>query len=269
MMGFSVLMSLYKSESSSNLDQCLQSILSQTLQPNEVIIVLDGPIGESLLIILNRWLNLLPIKLIPLENNVGLGNALNIGIEKCSYDSVIRMDTDDVCKFDRFEKLISYLNKNRNVAVVGAYVEEFSGEIDNITGVRIVPTETADIRRFCAFRNPFNHMSVAFRKNIINEVGGYKHHLYMEDYNLWLRVIAKGYEVRNIPESLMYARAGNEMLLRRHGFKYVSSEFELLRIKMSLNIQGGISATFVFLFRALPRILPFYFLKTVYSFIRK
>ncbi|MDP1086604.1 amylovoran biosynthesis protein AmsE, partial [Klebsiella pneumoniae] len=75
--------------------------------------------------------------------------------------------------------------------------------------LKSVPILHEDIVKFAQKRSPFNHMTVAYKKSVIDKVGGYQHHLYMEDYNLWLRVIGAGYKVGNHPNVLLYARVGN------------------------------------------------------------
>lgn len=118
-------------------------------------------------------------------------------------------------------------------------------------------------------RNPFNHVAVAFCKNIIEEVGGYQHHLFLEDYNLWLRVIAKGYEVGNLDETLVLVRAGDSMVSRRKGKEYIKGEWQLFKLKRSLKLQSLLPNFFIFILRASVRILPTNLLKMVYKFLRK
>ncbi|HCD7177881.1 TPA: glycosyltransferase, partial [Enterobacter cloacae] len=102
-MRFSVLMSLYDKEKSAYLDECLESLASQTLQADEIVLVYDGPINKALKAVVDKWLSSLPIKIVALKNNVGLGEALNEGMKHCSFDYIMRMDTDDICKSNRFE----------------------------------------------------------------------------------------------------------------------------------------------------------------------
>ena len=106
-MQFSVLLSLYYKEKGEYLRQSLDSIFNQTLKPDEVILVEDGPLTEALYEVLSEYSNIYSnFKIVRLEKNGGLGNALNIGLAHCSFDLVARMDTDDIAKPDRFEKEI-------------------------------------------------------------------------------------------------------------------------------------------------------------------
>ena len=111
-------------------------------------------------------------------------------------------------------------------------------------------------------------MVVAFRKDIIEEVGGYQHHLFLEDYNLWLRVIAKDYEVGNIDEVLLLARTGDSMLSRRRGIQYIKGEWKLFKLKKKLKLQGVFLGFLTFLLRVIPRMLPTIALKMIYKILR-
>lgn len=125
------------------------------------------------------------------------------------------------------------------------------------------------ILKYAKTRNPFNHMSVAFKKDDILSVGGYIDHKYMEDYNLWLRVLAHGYQTHNLEDVLVYVRAGDAMISRRKGRDYIKSEYKLLKLKIDLGIDRKFHAIIIFIARSLPRILPVYILKYMYSFLRK
>lgn len=263
---FSVLMSLYNNEKSSYLDDCFNSLFVQTLLPTEIVLVLDGPINDSLMRVIDKWKERLPIKIFPIAINVGLGNALNYGLSKCCNDLICRMDTDDICNAERFEKQIDYLIKHQNICVLGSAIREFNKE--NNESIRFSKVGHCNIVQYAKKRNPLNHMSVAFRKKHILAVGGYHHHLYMEDYNLWLRLIAAGYELDNLEEPLVNARVGEEMISRRKGWRYIRSEFKLYCLKKQLGIDSGVSAFSTLLLRTIPRVLPQYILSKIYTVLR-
>ena len=107
--GFSVLMSLYMKEKPEYLDRCLESLFEQTIHANEIIIVLDGAISTELTATIEKWKTFLPLKILPLKENVGLGKALNLGLKICSNDIIIRMDTDDICLENRLETQYNFL----------------------------------------------------------------------------------------------------------------------------------------------------------------
>ena len=272
-MEFSILLSLYYKESPLALDQCFLSIWQeQSIHPNEIILVLDGPISEELSQCVTKWQQIIgkPLKVIPLSQNVGLGKALNKGLEHCSNEWVFRMDTDDICKPDRFEKQIQFIKENPEVVLFSGQILEFNENPSDADTLKYVPTEHTDIVKFAQKRSPFNHMTVAYKKSVIDAVGGYQHHLFMEDYNLWLRVIGAGYRVGNHSDILLYARVGNGMHARRKGYEYIKSEKQLLKLKKELKIQNPIHANILFLLRSSFRLLPSSLLGKIYNtFLRK
>ena len=98
-MKFSVLLSVYRKEQPAYLRQSLDSIFTQTLLPDEVVLVKDGPLTDALDEVAEDYCRKYPvIRVVPLSENQGLGRALNEGLKHCSYDLVTRMDTDDVAK---------------------------------------------------------------------------------------------------------------------------------------------------------------------------
>jgi amylovoran biosynthesis glycosyltransferase AmsE len=268
-MRFSVLMSLYDKEKTSYLEECLESLANQTLQADEIVLVYDGPINAALSAVVDKWSLSLPIKTIVLKKNVGLGQALNEGMKHCTYDYVIRMDTDDICQPNRFESQSKFMELNPDIDIAGSFIREFINDKNNIVSERKVPLSDQDIKQFAKRKNPFNHMTVIFKKSSVQSVGGYQHHYLMEDYNLWLRLLGNGFKAGNLGESLVLVRVGVDMLVRRRGLKYVSSEYKLAQIKRDTGFQNIFTAHYYFILRSIPRLLPLWVLKRVYNITRK
>ncbi|MGQ9374601.1 glycosyltransferase [Acinetobacter tandoii] len=270
---FSVLSSIYYKERPEYLEQSFESIWDmQTYKPTEIVLVLDGPIGEELTVCVQKWQSKIgsPLKVVPLPQNVGLGKALNEGLKQCSYNWVFRMDTDDICTSDRFEKQIKFIEQNPNVVLFGGQILEFDQNISDADVLKAVPATYEQIKKFAQNRCPFNHMTVAYKRDVILSLGGYQHHLFMEDYNLWLRVIGNDYQVANLPDVLLYARVGNGMHARRKGFQYIKSEKQLLDLKKQLKIQSPFYATIYFIVRSTFRLMPANLLGKIYNtFLRK
>ena len=220
---FSVLMSVYDKEKPQYLEQALYSVLNQTLMPNEVLLVKDGKLNKELEEVINKVKKEYPniLNILAFSENRGLGLALNDGLKACKYDIVFRMDTDDISKNNRFEKQIKVF-KDKDIAIVGTNIEEFDENMENSLSIKSVPETSLEISKYVKKRNPFNHMSVAYRKSIILEVGSYEDVRYFEDYYLWCKVLKK-YKGYNIQECLIDVRAGKSMFKRRGGFSYVKN----------------------------------------------
>ena len=219
---FSVLMSLYIKEKPEYLTACMESILVQTVLPAEIVIVLDGPITEGLQSVLDKYMQKVPelIRLVPLAQNRGLGLALAEGIQHCSYELVARMDTDDICRKDRFEKQLAEFEKNPQLDICGSHIAEFETDHKQIKSYRRVPLTHEEICQYQRKRDSFNHMTVMYKKSAVLNAGNYQHALLMEDSLLWIHMIQSGATMMNIDEELVYARAGDEMIARRGGYSY-------------------------------------------------
>lgn len=269
-MNFSVLISVYKKEKPSFLEDCLNSIFMQTLCPTEVVLVKDGPLTPELDDVIRKYVDLVNLKIISLEYNSGLGIALSKGLECCSYEIVARMDTDDIAKHNRFEKQIAIFKQMPNVDVVGTWIDEFVGEnINNIVSVRKLPEVSNDIYSFSKKRNPINHPTVMFKKSAVLAVGGYQDFPLFEDYYLWIRMLVKGYNFYNIPQSLLYFRTSSDVYKRRGGWSYAINEWRLRRKMLYLNLISRSEFWREMPLRFLIRIVPSFVRRYFYlSFLR-
>lgn len=226
---FSVLMSVYKNEKSAYLDASLKSIENQTVVPDEIILVEDGPLTKELYEIIDTHRNKFGegFKVVVLNKNQGLGNALRIGTKYISTKWIARMDTDDIAVPNRFELQLREVEKNPKLAVIGGQVDEFEGSVENIVGKRTVPCSQVDIYKFIKWRSPFNHPTVMINKTMLEKVGGYENKGKLEDYFLWAKIIAKGYAVRNLPQVLVHMRVDSGMYGRRGEVKNLKPILEL------------------------------------------
>ena len=266
-MKFSVLMSLYIKEKPQYLVECLESLMAQTLPANEIVIVLDGAITPELEQVLQNFQQKLPLVIVPLVQNQGLGKALNQGLLHCQYDWVFRMDTDDICVPERFAKQVAFIEQNPDTIIVGGQIAEFGQHIQDIVSYRNVPTTAEDIVKFTKVRCPFNHMTVAYQKNAVLECGSYQD--LQEDYYLWIKLVALGKKVANLNDVLVYARVGNGMVGRRRGVAQAKAEWRLFKLKHQLGLQNVISGFITFVSRALPRLLPVSLLSRIYKLTRR
>lgn len=256
-MTFSVLLSLYLKENPEFLRQSLDSVFNQTLLPNEVVMVLDGPITQELSCVLKEYENRYSqLKIVPLEVNKGLGSALNEGLKHCTNDLIIRMDTDDVCFRNRFECQVKFMIANPDVVASSAWLEEFETSIDHPVSLKKVPSSSEEITVYGKSRNPLNHPAVIFRKAPVEAVGGYKHFPLFEDWYLWARLMAADYKLANIDQPLVYFRTSPEMYKRRSGWKYSKDSF---RFQMELHKLGLITISQAYksgMMRGLVYLLP-------------
>lgn len=231
-MNFSVLMSIYKKENASYLDECFKSLVSQSVQPSEIVLVEDGELTESLHAVIEHYSLLLSIKSVKLEKNRGLAVSLNTGLNHCSNELVARMDTDDISLPRRFERQVGYMQDNPSIDVASAWIEERDVGMEQAGFLKKLPLDHVEIRKFSRRRNPINHPVSIFRKSAVLAVGGYPL-VFPEDYALWSLMMVRGYQFANIPEVLLHMRTGDDFIARR-GWKFFKGEIGLLRYQKSI-----------------------------------
>lgn len=226
MIKFSVLMSIYYKEKAEYFNRAMKSIWDeQSIKPNEIILVQDGVLTVELYEVIEIWRERLRdiLKIIPLDKNLGLGDALNEGIAHCSNELIARMDTDDISLPNRFEKQLDIF-KNPDIDVCSSWIGEFDDDENKIISYRKVPEKHFEIIKYSKMRNPINHPAVMFKKKKVLEAGNYKKMISFEDYYLWIRMIMNNSKLYNIQETLVLMRAGYYQLERRRGLGYVNSE---------------------------------------------
>lgn len=266
MLKFSVLMSVYCKEKSEFLKLALQSVLDQTVKPSEIVIIKDGKLTEELDNTISAFVkkNEELFTVVQLEKNEGLGIALAKGVELCKYDLIARMDSDDISKNNRFEKQIKVFEENPDVDVVGSCIDEFYEDYDKCISKRNVPENHVDIINYAKSRNPFNHMTVMFKKKSVLNAGNYLPFMWNEDYFLWVRMILNDSKLFNIQESLVYARTGDEMFARRGGMRYAIQDVKLQKEFYSLGFVNNIEFLINSLRRSAVRLLPNRLRKNLY-----
>ena len=215
MIKFSVIMAVYSDDNEHYFLSSYKSLCTQTIPPNEILISIDGFIGDPLeeVIVLMCKDNL--VKIIRSNLNKGAGFARNLAIKKAKYPIIAIMDADDVCDPTRFEKQLPYIESGK-ADVVGSWISEFSGNQSVPTGVRKVPENHNEIFEYGKWRQPVNHVSIIFTRSVYNKIGGYlmiRHH---EDYNLKseFKLFYGMYTQRYIGISCLIANISFRILIR-------------------------------------------------------
>ena len=237
---FTLLLSVYDGDQPGYLRQAFRSAVDeQTLRPDQVVIVRDGPVRAELAGCLDelRAASPVPVTLVPLEDNRGLGPALDAGLAASRFDVVARMDADDIAMPHRFEVEIPLIAE---ADIVGAGLLEFVGDPEHVIGQRVPPTDPEQIRRFARMHDPFNHPTVVYRKRAVLAAGGYGDLPLMEDYALFARMLQAGARPVNVAEPLVYYRVGATAFKRRGGTDLLRSE---LRLQREFRRQGFTSSS--------------------------
>ncbi|SDB07111.1 Glycosyl transferase family 2 [Pseudomonas sp. NFACC23-1] len=264
---FSVLMSIHASEQSNYLEACFESLLRQSLQASEVVLVEDGPLPKNLSKSIERFRSVLPLISVKLERNIGLACALNEGLRYCRHEIVARMDTDDVCVPERFEKQVKFMLRHPDIDVLGAMVEEFDSSMQHSLGIRRLPLAHTELLRFARMRSPISHPTVMFKKQAVLDVGGYPPFRKAQDYALWSLMLTKNYRMQNMDEVLLKMRAGNSMMARR-GHEYLKHELAILKFQRNIGFISFREYLFNYIVRTVVRCSPMSIKKILYRFAR-
>jgi glycosyltransferase involved in cell wall biosynthesis len=263
---YSVLMSVYTKEQPGYLLESLESIVGQQLLPTEVVLVEDGPVGEELLKVIDSYRDKLTIISVKLPVNVGLAQALNVGLRHCNESLVARMDTDDICAADRFIKQVDFMSGHPEIAVSSSWVEECNSDMTRVLGIRVLPEHHVEIVKFAKRRSPISHPAAIFRREAVISAGGYPIQ-FPEDYALWSLMIVQGYEFANLPEVLLRMRTGDDFIARR-GFDFFKGEVKLLKYQYDIGFIGKIDYFINLTVKSIVRLTPCWCRKLLYRFAR-
>lgn len=217
MENYSVLMTVYCKANPEHFSLAVESILNQTVKTDDFVVVCDGPLTEELDARLACYSAANPgvFNIVRLMQNVGIGKAANEGLQHCKNDLVARMDADDIAVPNRCDMQLQRFGENPNLTVLGGMIAEFDQDPGKPFSIREVPTENEKIRTFARRRQPFNNMTVMYRRSAVLKVGGYRDFRRSEDYDLFLRLLHAGYEAANLDAILVNARVDRNAYSRR------------------------------------------------------
>jgi glycosyltransferase involved in cell wall biosynthesis len=224
-------MSLYIKENPLYLRASLDSMINQTIKPDEIVLVEDGSLTKELYNVVNEYKVMYPklMHIVVNEKNLGLGMALNVGLKECRNELVARMDTDDISKPNRCEKQLKRFEEKPGLSIVGTHIDEFVGDISNVVSTRKVPLSTESIYEFAKRRSAFNHPTVMYRKSKVLDEGGYADLKRNQDVDLFGRMLFAGCKAENIDESLLWFRNSDELSKRRKSWENTRSYIETIK----------------------------------------
>jgi glycosyltransferase involved in cell wall biosynthesis len=254
--GSTLLMSVYYKDDSLMFKRAVDSVFLNTLLPDKFLLVIDGSVNKKLKVVIDSLVKKYSITPIFLKKNVGLRNALNLGLKHVKTDWVIRADADDINLPNRFESQARAILKSKvPIHIIGGAIMEVDSTGRHLK-LRRTQSMHHDILKYASRRNPFNHMTVVFNKEKALLCGGYPDLYLREDYGLWINMIRNGACCRNIPNILVIASAGEEMYKRRSGFRYAMGEIKLQRLLIKCGMKSLIEAFIDGAFRASAFMMP-------------
>lgn len=214
---YSVLMSVYQGEKPENLAAAVQSMLDQTVVTNDFVIVCDGPLTKELDAVLDGFVSRNPglFRIVRLPENVGVGLAASAGLAVCANELIAKMDSDDISVPDRCETQLARFAANPELTILGGVIAEFDNRTGRVFSTRSVPMDNEGIRKYARRRNPINNVTAMYKKSAALASGGYRDLRRAEDYDLYLRMLIKGYYAENLPQILVRVRVDSDTHRRR------------------------------------------------------
>lgn len=215
-------MTTYIGETADNIDASLNSILvEQTVKPDQVVLVYDGEVKESLEEVVDRYKALFPdiLEIIKLEENVGQSKASAEGLMYIKNEWFARMDSDDISVSDRFKRQLAVIENDPDLSVVGGFISEFKETVGDTDSIREVPEYHDEIVKTFRKKTPINNVTAMIKKSAVEKAGGYGRDTVNEDYSLYAHMWVEGFRFYNIQEVLVNVRVGNGMVSRRGGYR--------------------------------------------------
>lgn len=207
-------MSVYN-ESESEIRDAIQSILSQDYSNLEFIIVNDNPENANISKILYTYDDD-RIKIFNNEKNLGLALSLNNGIKQARGEYIARMDADDISAVDRISKEVFYLEQcGYDMVTTNRYYIDEKGDV--IRKKASLPDKDRDIRALLKWGSFICHPSVLIKKEVVDNLNGYRNFKTAQDYDLWLRLLSNGYKIGVLNEYLLYYRVRENSITSTSG----------------------------------------------------
>lgn len=209
----SVIMSTYKEEEHL-LREAIESVLNQTYKNFEYIIILDYPENEMHKEVITSYQEKdSRIKFYVNEKNMGLTASLNRGLSLASGEYIARMDADDVCLPDRFEKQLKYLEENQ-YDLIGGITQMIDEEGKVIFSIKKVPTDFNKIKKALKYGQCIAHPTWFGKKQVFDTVNGYRNMPLCEDYDFTLRSVLAGFKISNLNETVLKYRMTSNSISR-------------------------------------------------------
>ena len=210
-----VVMPVYNAEK--YLVQAMESVLNQTYKDFEIIAVNDASTDKSLEILSSFANKDKRVRIFSNKENLGVTKTLNYGVLMSRSEYVARMDADDIAHPDRFALQVDFLDKKKDIFVVGSCFNSVSEDLSRIIWRNDVEKDPEEIAKVLLQRCCVGHPTVMMRRRVFEVLGGYsekpEHHT-IEDYEFWLRV-SKKFKIANLPQFLLTHRVHDQQVSSR------------------------------------------------------
>lgn len=253
---------VYSGVSPAEFTRAYRSIAHQTLEPEEILVVLDGPVQPGIEEFLSEREGS-QLTIIRLEHNQGVAAAMRVAFEGARHRWVARHDADDIMMPERFAIQWPIVSTGEFAAVGGAMLE-FVDNPTNIVRVRRLPSSHEDLARYARMNSPLNNQSTVFDRDAVLAVGNVRDVQFMEDYDLFARLIAHGYRLHSVDKPLVLVHAQDTMYDRRTDARFAKSERQMQKNLVEMGLISRPRAVINYAIRQTFRALPRPLLKLAY-----
>lgn len=226
---FTTLLAAHAGVPACHLAAALQSLEDQDMPARETVLVCDGPLADAQMAVIDLYCDRLQAKVLELPQQRGLAEALNAGLTLCGEPYVARMDSDDIAVPHRFAKQARALSEQPDVDLLASWHVEFSSDPAREIAIKRAPRDHSQLVRRLKWRNVLSHPTIVVRRSVLADVGGYRDLHLLEDYDLYMRLIAEGATLACLPEALVKVRVSHEQRARRGGRAHLRSEWQFRR----------------------------------------
>lgn len=214
----SVIMATYK-ESIECLKQSIESIINQTYNDFEFIIILDNPDNKEHIAFINDYVcKDERIKFYINDKNMGLTNTLNRGLKLAEGKYICRMDADDISELYRMEHQKKYLEEN-DFDLIGGISQMIDEDGNTIYSIKKVPTNFKKIKKCIKYNQVISHPTWFGKKEVFDKLNGYRNMPLCEDYDFTLRAILQGFKISNVNECVLKYRMTKDSISRSNLFE--------------------------------------------------
>ena len=261
---FSVVITVYKNDNAEHFQEAINSIIQQSEVPSEIVIVVDGPIGDEITAVLELFHINPKVRILKLADNSGTGHARHIAIQACKNNLIAIMDADDISVPERFALQLTEFERD-TVDIVGGQIEEFTYSPGDLNRFRKVPLSDIDIKKKTRWKQGMNHVSIMFKRDAYLRAGGYHSLTKIEDWDLFHRMIVTGSNFKNISKTLVHVRSNDKQFQRRQGFAYLKMELQLFREMRESGYINNLQFVINSSIRCFSRLLPAKYLVLLYK----
>ena len=269
MINVCVIMSVYKNDALSALQEALESLYVQTLKA-DIFIQLDGRVSREVENFLDEALQSGKIKYLgKREENRGLAHSLNelLQVVLSEYTYIVRMDADDISVPDRIEKQVNFLEKHSDIQAVGGWIEEFNVNTGERQTIRYGEFHE-ELKRNLIKRNPLAHVTICFRNTFFDTISSYNTSMLNEDFDLWIRAFKKDVTLHCLPEVLVKVRTSNDFFARRKNIQR-AKEVMFLKLDASNHFGFGLKGYFYAVAHFVLFLSPGWLKRILYKKMRK